>query len=206
MMQTTPAPTLTTNRECERLTSIGVSSGLLPLAPTLDAKTPGPERDPTARSSIRIQLKVASIEELLASGIVAEFETEMRIRHPGLAYNRVSLGDCYAADGQFVVAYTKTEVCGCGAFRPLGVQTVTIEYLFVRHAHQRRGIGRSILQMLVHEARRRGYVRAVLETAQYQPETIALVQSSGYSKIEPLRPNADTPGCVCFGKSFSSYR
>ena len=151
-------------------------------------------------------LYLATVEDLIASGILAEVEAEVRTRHPRVTKNRFDAREYDAAGGHFALAKTAVEIFGCGAFRPLGTQTVTIEYLFVRQAHQRRGVGRRILQMLGDEARRRGYIRAVFETAQYQPEAIGLVQSSGYSKIDRLHPNDGNIGSVCFGKSFSVYR
>jgi hypothetical protein len=60
-----------------------------------------------------------------------------------------------------------------------------------------------VLDALEAEARRRAYVRSVLETGVRQPEAIALYRRAGCSEIEALGPYVGSPLSVRFGKDLA---
>jgi ribosomal protein S18 acetylase RimI-like enzyme len=90
--------------------------------------------------------------------------------------------------GQFFVAELHGQVAGMGGWRrhddlphPADAE---IKRMYVRPAHQRRGIARAVLAHLELTAAGAGVARLVLETGPAQPEAIALYRSAGYVDVE----------------------
>ena len=66
-----------------------------------------------------------------------------------------------------------------------------------------RGIAGAVLDGLEAEARRRGYVRSILETGVRQPEAIAVYLRAGYAEIDAFEPYVGSVLSVCFGKDLA---
>ena len=69
-----------------------------------------------------------------------------------------------AADVSVWTAWDGQELCGVGALRQLSPDTGEIKSMRTDPAHLRKGVGLSILNHLIAEARRRGYRCLSLET------------------------------------------
>jgi putative acetyltransferase len=148
-----------------------------------------------------IEIVEMPVAEVVASGLIAELDAELRQRYPGEPINGIDAGEFQAAGGCFVVARASSEHAGCGAFRPLSASTVEIKRMFVRQKFRRQGTAKAVLQTLEAQAKRRGYTYCVLETAIRQPEALALYRAAGYSEIEPFGPYVGSERSVCLGKA-----
>ncbi len=147
------------------------------------------------------RIGAATVDEVLAVGLLRELDDELAFRYPDAPIHGIDGFQFSLGQGYFVVAHILDEMIGCGAFRRLDTASVEIKRMFVRPAFRGRGIARAILAALHAEARRRGYMSAVLETGQRQPEAIALYESEGYERIDPFGPYVGIDISVCFRKT-----
>lgn len=92
-------------------------------------------------------------------------------------------------DGEFLVIYVNGEAVGCGGFKRLDRRTAEIKRMFVSAELRGRGLGRSILERLEHDARRAGYETVRLDTGDKQPEALHIYQSAGYREIPDYNRN-----------------
>ena len=84
---------------------------------------------------------------------------------------------------------------GCVALRPLDAATAEMKRLYVQSGARGAGLGRSLAQAAVAQARERGFSRVVLDTiAEKMPEAVALYSSMGFHAIPPY---STTPGALC---------
>jgi GNAT superfamily N-acetyltransferase len=147
-----------------------------------------------------IVIAAVDVDEVVASGLVAALDADLMHRYPGEPTNGVEPQEFRDAGGYFLLARRGAEAVGCGAFRPIDARTVEIKRMFVDPGCRGRGVARAVLDGLEAEARRRGYVRTILETGVRQPEAIALYRRAGYAEIEAFEPYVDSPLSVCLGK------
>jgi putative acetyltransferase len=150
-----------------------------------------------------IVIAPVDVDEVIVSGLVAALDADLMRRYPGESTNGVDAREFREAGGYFLLARRGSEAVGCGAFRPIDARTVEIKRMFVDPRCRGRGIARAVLDGLEAEARRRGYVRSILETGVRQPEAIALYRSVGYVPIAPFGPYVESPLSVCFGKDLA---
>jgi GNAT superfamily N-acetyltransferase len=148
-----------------------------------------------------ITISPASVQAVLASGLIDQLDADIQQRYPGDPINGIDAAGFEAAGGYFVMAYNDGQPIGCGAFRPYDPQTVEIKRMFVSPAVRGQGVARSILKALETEARTRGYTRAILETGFKNYEAIAAYQACGYESIEVFGQYIGSPISVCFGKA-----
>ena len=149
---------------------------------------------------MHIKISSTDVTEVIASGLIAQLDAEILNRYPGEPINGVEPDQFRESGGYFVIGYWDAEAVGCGAFRPYDLTTVEIKRMFVAPGFRGRGIARAILVAVETEARRRGFMRSILETANRQPEAIALYRSCGYKDIEKYGHYLDSARSLCFGK------
>lgn len=84
----------------------------------------------------------------------------------------------------------------CAALRPLDAVDPTapptvgeVKRMYVRPGHRGRGIGRSLLAILIHHARTAGYTKLKLDTSAEMHQAIALYTAAGFTPCD--RYNAD---------------
>lgn len=150
---------------------------------------------------MELTISPASVEDVIATGLLAALDADLLARYPGEPINGINADEFRASGGYFVVARWKSQLAGCGAFRPLDPSTVEIKRMFVRPQFRGRGIARAMMNALESEARRRGYGRSILETALRMPEAIALYRSCGYAEIAPFGQYVGSARSVCFDKA-----
>ncbi|AKJ31716.1 GNAT family N-acetyltransferase [Caldimonas brevitalea] len=107
------------------------------------------------------------------------FETELR-----------SLPEPYAPPGgQLLLAYVDAQLAGCGAFRYIAEtdypNACEMRRLYVRKPFRRFGLGRTIAQALIDEARRCGYSSVLLDTIDEMEAARSLYTSLGFHEIPP---------------------
>ena len=82
-----------------------------------------------------------------------------------------------------VIAYRDKSAVGCGCFKQIDDTSAELKRMFVKPDERKHGIGSSILSELEIWAKERGFLYAVLETANKQHESIALYKKAGFSII-----------------------
>jgi ribosomal protein S18 acetylase RimI-like enzyme len=94
-------------------------------------------------------------------------------------------GEYSPPDGRLLLAEVGGNVVGMVAMRSLGAGTCEMKRMFVDTALHGMGVGRSLAEALIVEARRAGYDRMRLDTSHGQVAAIRLYRSLGFQEIEP---------------------
>ena len=98
----------------------------------------------------------------------------------------------------FWSAWSEGELLGCCALKELDAAHGEVKSMRTADAHQRRGVGASLLQHLLEQARRRGYQRLSLETgsmAAFAPAR-ALYARFGFAPCPPFGEYIEDPYSV----------
>jgi GNAT superfamily N-acetyltransferase len=98
------------------------------------------------------------------------------------------------------VGFAGAEPVASGGFRRHDDEAAEIKRMYVVEDHRGIGYARRLLAELETRAAEAGYLRVVLETGMYQPEAIALYESSGYTPISGFGFYAGRTLARSFGK------
>ena len=101
--------------------------------------------------------------------------------------------------GQYVlvlIAFHAEQLAGCAALREIGDGIGEMKRLYVRPAFQGSGLGRSLVERVIAEARAAGYQALRLDTLPMMERAIALYRSLGFHEIPPYGDNP--PEAICF--------
>src|SRR5580765_4067375 len=91
--------------------------------------------------------------------------------------------------GAFFLAVRDDETVGCIAVRRFADDACEMKRLFVRPAGRGLGLGRTLAETAIAEARRLGYARMLLDTLPFMTEAQALYRSLGFAAVPEYRPN-----------------
>jgi len=150
-----------------------------------------------------VLVEVVDIDTDEARLLESQQISEMQERYGGSGPSRLDPSDFDAPFGCFLLARVDGLAVGCGGFRKLDTATAEIKRMYVDSDFRRRGIGRRILRDLQNKAKDAGYREVWLETGIYQPESISLYESEGYTRMQPYGEFNDDPRSVCFRRALS---
>lgn len=137
--------------------------------------TTTPEMLETARA-----LLVEYGDWLRAEGMI--FPRKLRAYRGQLAL----LPGCFAPpDGCFFVAMYREEAAGCAALRKMSDKICEMKRLYVRPAFRGMGIGRSLAEAIIAEARKIRYARIRLHTTRSMVAANSLYASLGFEGVRP---------------------
>lgn len=99
-------------------------------------------------------------------------------------------GDYAPPNGRLLLATDEAALAGCIALRKLAPDICEMKRLFVRPTHRGTGLGRTLVESLIIEARQLGYKKMRLDTLPGRMDkAIALYQSIGFVDIDPYYEN-----------------
>lgn len=105
-------------------------------------------------------------------------------------------GDYGPPNGRLFLAHWGDEVAGCIALRRLESDICEMKRLYLRPKFRGKGIGKTLAEFIISEARRIGYKRMRLDTIQANmQEAVALYRQLGFNEIAAYRVNP-IPGVV----------
>jgi GNAT superfamily N-acetyltransferase len=102
-------------------------------------------------------------------------------------------------EGRLAVAWAGGEAAGCVALRKLDERCGEFKRLYVRPAFRGRGLGRTLLEWVMQEARATGYAELMADTMPVMLDALALYERMGFERTGPYADQEQT-GAVCFRK------
>ena len=102
-----------------------------------------------------------------------------------------SLPGTYAPpSGRLLLASYEGQLAGCVALHPLEPEIGEMKRLYLRPSVRGKGLGRTMIDVIVNEARAIGYRRLRLDTIEpLMRDAVALYRRMGFHEIPPYRAN-----------------
>ena len=138
-----------------------------------------------------VQVTDADIDEVRA--IFREYEqwVGLNLCFQSFEEELAALPGFYAPpDGRLYLAWINGEAVGCIGMRKLEAGVCEMKRLYLREAARGLGVGRSLIDKVITEAREIGYLRMRLDT--YPPKmekALRLYESYGFHEIPPYYDN-----------------
>ena len=95
--------------------------------------------------------------------------------------------------GALLLAHAGGEVAGCVALRPLDGRTGEMKRLYVRPDYRSWGLGKRLVEAVIHSARQAGYSELRLDTLPAMAAAQALYERLGFAEI-PAYNDTHLPG------------
>jgi GNAT superfamily N-acetyltransferase len=102
-----------------------------------------------------------------------------------LEQNMAKLNQFAPPEGSLLLGEYEAKIAGCACLRKIGADIGEVKRMYVRPEFRRKGIGRSLLEAIINEARLIGYSKIRLDTAPFAKEAQGLYRSFGFQNIEP---------------------
>lgn len=99
-------------------------------------------------------------------------------------------GDYAPPEGRLLLAEWEGQLAGCGALHKLEADICEMKRLYLRPQFRGKGIGRTIAEHLIVEARAIGYARMRLDTVgPVMKDAVAMYRKLRFKEIAPYRKN-----------------
>lgn len=105
-----------------------------------------------------------------------------------------SLHDIYCPPGVFLIADLGGQPVGCAGLSALpGGLTAEVRRLYVRPAHRRNGIARTLMSHTHDHAARHGMTRLILDVLPARTAAVSFYHRLGYTETEPFESESPVP-------------
>ncbi|SRR6266576_4273508 len=99
-------------------------------------------------------------------------------------------GDYAPPDGRLLLAEYDSHLAGCAALHKLDAEACEMKRLYLRPEFRGQGLGRSLTERILSEARAIGYQRVRLDTVEpVMKDAVAMYRKIGFKEIAPYRQN-----------------
>ena len=137
-----------------------------------------------------IMLSQADTPELVvtARGLFCEYAEAIGtdLEYQGFAAELAALPDPYVPpEGALLIAHADGDVAGCVGLRALDSFTGEMKRLYVRPAYRGSGLGKRLVEAVIHAARQAGYSELRLDTLPSMASAQALYRRLGFLEIPP---------------------
>lgn len=95
--------------------------------------------------------------------------------------------------GRLLLSEVARNVVGCICLKEIYRDIGEVKRLYVRPAYRGKGIGKTMVEALLGEARQVGYKTIRLDSARYMTDAHSLYRSFGFEEIDPY-PESEIPG------------
>ena len=132
--------------------------------------------------------------------LVAELDEGLRNQY-GAKQSQYDIHNKGLEGASVVIAINQDKPVGCGCFKALEqADMVELKRMYIQPASRRLGIAQQLLAELEQWAKEKGYTKTRLQTANKQPEAIALYRKCGYQPIANYGPYVGDEDSVCMEK------
>lgn len=108
------------------------------------------------------------------------------LEYQGFAAELAALPAPYTPPGgALLIAHAGSGIAGCVGLRPLDGRTGEMKRLYVRSAYRSSGLGKRLVESVIHAARRAGYRELRLDTLPSMASAQALYRRLGFIEIAP---------------------
>lgn len=99
-------------------------------------------------------------------------------------------GDYAPPDGRLLLADYDGQLAGCVALHKLAAGICEMKRLYLRPQFRRKGLGRTLADRIIADARQIGYQRVRLDTVEpVMKDAVAMYRKIGFSEVQPYRAN-----------------
>jgi len=120
------------------------------------------------------------------------------LEYQGFAAELAALPAPYTPpNGALLVAHAGSNIAGCVGLRPLDGCTGEMKRLYVRPEYRSWGLGKHLVEAVIHSARQAGYIELRLDTLATMTSAQTLYLRLGFVEIPPYN-NAHLPGTRFF--------
>jgi GNAT superfamily N-acetyltransferase len=92
-------------------------------------------------------------------------------------------------DGCILLAFYRDKPAGCVAVRKLDKGICEMKRLYVRPEYRGKGMGKTLSERIIEEARKLGYNKMRLDTLESMKEANSIYRKLGFHDIQPYRYN-----------------
>ncbi|TXK71716.1 GNAT family N-acetyltransferase [Paenibacillus sp. N3.4] len=145
------------------------------------------------------------IDDLTGSEVIAligEHFQNMAQQSPPESMHALNLEGLRKPEITFWSVWEQNELLGCGALKEIDAQHGEIKSMRTSSLHLRKGVAKQLLEHIIEEAKKRGYLRLSLETGameSFEP-AIRLYANLGFKYCKPFSDYIEDPNSVFMTK------
>jgi putative acetyltransferase len=151
---------------------------------------------------IFMDIKIDDLTGSEVAELVREHLHSMTLNSPPESIHALKLEQLRRPEITFWSGWEGNELVGCVALKELDGQHGEIKSMRTSSSHLRKGVAKRLLQHIIEEAKRRGYLRLSLETGSmdsFEPARI-LYASFGFKYCKPFSDYIEDPNSVFMTK------
>lgn len=95
--------------------------------------------------------------------------------------------------GRLLLAQYDNEIVGMACLRKLDQDSAEVKRMYAQQPFRGKGIGRSVIEQLIAEARQSGYARILLDSAGFMHAAHAMYRAAGFQEIEAYQGSEIPP-------------